>query len=525
MAAIESRLAAPSDSRGRVVSIFVGAVLLPSIALSVLSFNAVPKHAENLKINLLRQAEQVLYYVEQDLEKTARARALKAARAVDEQVLLEGRPKAIRAALATAGVKDVEFETLRLEAWSPARGAGETAEPVGSDVRALREALREFEPRPGTGAEGEDSVPLTTLDGQQLGVVRFRFSCDYVHRRLLREFFERQFVNPGQSWVVRVTEPDGELLYENAPTPDGRFEVTRLMTAPSFAGVKLELRYRDRSIEQEVRRLALAKTALIGFIDVMLLAGLYLVYANVRRELHLSRLKSDFVANVSHELKTPLALIRLFAETLELGRAPSEDKKRQYYRVIDKESQRLTQLINNILDFSRIEAGRREYRFVPTDLGLVVRDVVESYRFPIEQHGFTLDVSIPEDLPEVEVDPAAVSQALINLVQNAMKYSADEKRVGLALRRDGDRVLVSVKDRGIGIPRGEQKKIFEKFYRVENSLVHATKGSGLGLALVQHIMEAHKGSVELVSAPGEGSTFTLIFPLPPRETPDGGRQE
>jgi signal transduction histidine kinase len=231
------------------------------------------------------------------------------------------------------------------------------------------------------------------------------------------------------------------------------------------------------------------------------------------------------VANVSHELKTPLALIRLFAETLELGRAPSEDKKRQYYRVIDKESQRLTQLINNILDFSRIEAGRREYRFVPTDLGLVVRDVVESYRFPIEQHGFTLDVSIPEDLPEVEVDPAAVSQALINLVQNAMKYSADEKRVGLALRRDGDRVLVSVKDRGIGIPRGEQKKIFEKFYRVENSLVHATKGSGLGLALVQHIMEAHKGSVELVSAPGEGSTFTLIFPLPPRETPDGGRQE
>jgi signal transduction histidine kinase len=512
MTAIERRLAAPSDSRGRVVSIFVGAVLLPSIALSVLSFNAVPKHAENLKISLLRQEEQVLYSVEQDLEKAARARALRAARTVDEQLLLEGRPRAIRAALAGEGMSG-EFETLRLEAWSPARRAGEAAEPVGSDVRALREALRDFEPRPGAGAEGEDSVPLTTLDGQQLGVVRFRLSCDYVHHHLLGDFFERHFVNPYQAWVIRASEPDGEVLYENAPTPGGTFEVTRVMTAPSFAGVKLQLRNRDRSIEQEVRRLALAKTALIGFIDVMLLAGLYLVYANVRRELHLSRLKSDFVANVSHELKTPLALIRLFAETLELGRAPGEEKKRQYYRVIDKESQRLTQLINNILDFSRIEAGRREYRFVPADLGAVVRDVVESYRFPIEQHGFSFDVSIAEDLPDLEIDPAAVSQALINLVHNAMKYSADKKYVGLTVRRDAERVLVSVKDRGIGIPRAEQKKIFEKFYRVENSLVHTTKGSGLGLALVQHIMDAHGGSVELVSAPGEGSTFTLVFPL------------
>ena len=169
-------------------------------------------------------------------------------------------------------------------------------------------------------------------------------------------------MNPQGAWVIRVSEPDGTVLYENAPTTSrDNFEVQRVMGAPSFAGVRLELRYRDRSIEQEVRRLALAKTALIGFIDVMLLAGLVLVFANVRRELHLSRLKSDFVANVSHELKTPLALIRLFAETLELGRVPNADKALQYHRIINKESRRLTQLINNILDFSRIEAGRKEY--------------------------------------------------------------------------------------------------------------------------------------------------------------------
>jgi len=513
MADIESRLAAPADSRGRIVSIFVGAVLLPSVALSVLSFNSIPKHAENLKISLKRQADKILYYVEQDLETAARARALEAARAVGMEPLLEGRPKVIRAALDQAGLDEMRFDTLRLEAWSPAGGAGRRGRGEGADVRALRDALQGIELA--SGREDEDAVPLTSPGGEQLGTVRFRFSCEYVHGRLVRDFFEHQFVNPDEAWVIRVSEPGGHVLYETGPTPDDRFEVERVMSVPSFEGVKLELRYRDRSIEEEVRRLAITKTGLIGLIDVMLLAGLYLVFTNVRRELHLSRLKSDFVANVSHELKTPLALIRLFAETLELGRVPGEGKARQYYRVINKESQRLTQLINNILDFSRIEAGRKEYRFVPTDVGAVVRDVVEAYRFPIEHQGFRLDVEIADDIPEVSVDPEALSQALLNLVNNAIKYSKGDYYLGLDVRRDGERLVISVADHGVGIPRGEQKKIFEKFYRVENTLVHTTKGSGLGLALVQHIMEAHGGSVELTSAPGEGATFRLILPLEP----------
>jgi len=245
----------------------------------------------------------------------------------------------------------------------------------------------------------------------------------------------------------------------------------------------------------------------------MLLAGLGLVWANVRRELKLSRLKSDFVANVSHELKTPLALIRLFAETLELGRVPSEEKKRQYHGIINKESRRLTQLINNILDFSRIEAGRKEYRLVPSDLAAVVRDVVDAYRFPIEQQGFGLELHVQEDLPQVSLDREAVSQALINLINNALKYSRDEKRIRIEARRSGDGLVVAVADRGIGIAKSEHHKIFEKFYRAEDSLVHETKGSGLGLSLVKHIVEAHGGRVEVDSAPGRGSTFSLWLPL------------
>jgi signal transduction histidine kinase len=244
----------------------------------------------------------------------------------------------------------------------------------------------------------------------------------------------------------------------------------------------------------------------------MLAGGLFLVYGNVRREMHLSRLKSDFVANVSHELKTPLALIRLFAETLELGRVHGEEKARQYYRVINKESQRLTQLINNILDFSRIEAGRKEYRLAPTDVTRVVNDVVEAYRFQIEQQGFDLRLELPDGLPEINVDKEALGQALINLLNNAIKYSRDHRTISIGVRSHDGWVLISVADRGIGIEKAEHNKIFEKFYRASDSLVHDTKGSGLGLSLVRHIMDAHGGSVEVESAPGAGSTFTLSLP-------------
>jgi signal transduction histidine kinase len=509
MADIESRLAAPADSRGRIVSIFVGAVLLPSIALSVLSFNAVPKHAENFKLSLKRGADKVLADVEQNLETAARARALKAARAVGTDLLLEGRPRAIRAALKRAGLGDMQFDSLRLEAWSPARGEG--TERGGDDVRALRDALRGVDLR--VDREEEDAVPLTSPSGEQLGMVRFRFSDAYVHKRLVREFFEHEFVNPDDTWVIRVSEPGGEVLYETAPTPNDRFEVRRTMTAPSFEGLRLALRFRDTSIDQEVRRLAIVKTSLIGFIDLMLGAGLYLVFTNVRRELRLSRLKSDFVANVSHELKTPLALIRLFSETLELGRVPSDDKARQYYRVINKESQRLTQLINNILDFSRIEAGRKEYVFRETDMRELVRNTLDSYRYQIEQNGFAFEESIAEDVPSLRVDREAMSRSLLNLVNNALKYSQDRKYLGVNLYRDNGAVKLEVIDHGIGIPMNEQRKIFEKFYRVGDPLVHNTKGSGLGLSLVRRIAQAHGGEVYVDSTPGEGSKFTISLPV------------
>jgi signal transduction histidine kinase len=511
MSEAAERPSAPSDPKGRVISIFVGAVLLPSIALSVFSFDAVPKHAENIKITLKKQADTMLYYIDKDLEIMARTRALTAARAVGPEKLLEGHPGPIKAALLQSSIGDNVFETLRLEASSPVALLPKPLAGGADDVRILREAMKSFPPPP--GPDGEDSVPLTTGDGSPLGLLRFRYSCSYAHGTMVRDYFENEFVNPNQAFVIRVTEPEGALLYETGPTPDDKFEVTRVMAGTSFQGLKLHLRNKDRSIEREVRRWAIGKAALIGFVDLLMLGGLYLIYTNVKREVHLARLKSDFVANVSHELKTPLALIRLFAETLELGRVANSERAQQYYRVINKESQRLTQLINNILDFSRIEAGRKQYRMAPVDVGRIVEEVLEAYGYPIEQQGFELQAVIADDLPVVQGDAEALSQALLNLLNNAIKYSRDEKFVKVEAKREGDRVLLSVTDKGIGVAKADQRKIFEKFYRAEDSLVHETKGSGLGLALVSHIMDAHGGSVEVHSAPMKGSTFTLALPV------------
>jgi signal transduction histidine kinase len=233
----------------------------------------------------------------------------------------------------------------------------------------------------------------------------------------------------------------------------------------------------------------------------------------VNKEVALAKLKSDFVSNVSHELRTPLALIRLYAETLELGRISTSEKKQQYYRIIRKESERLTSLINNILDFSRIEAGRKEYEFRETDIAELVRNTLDSYRYQIEQQGFALEENIQSNLPRLEVDREAIARALVNLINNALKYSNDDKFLGVKLYRENGVVKLEVADHGIGIGRNDQAKIFEKFYRAGDPLVHNTKGSGLGLSLVRHISEAHGGDISVESTPGKGSKFILSLPV------------
>ncbi|HYV74658.1 MAG TPA: HAMP domain-containing sensor histidine kinase [Candidatus Binatia bacterium] len=280
-----------------------------------------------------------------------------------------------------------------------------------------------------------------------------------------------------------------------------------------FPGLILGIKLRGTTIESISNKFLRTSYMILGALSLLLAAGVWLTYRNVSRELALAKLKSDFVSNVSHELRTPLALIRLYAETLELGRLPNPMKQHEYHEIIRKESERLTGLINNILDFSRIEAGKKEYTFRQTDVADLVRSTLESYRFEIEQNGFHFEEKIENNLPPLQVDREAIARSLLNLVNNAVKYSDSDRYLGVSLYRHNGSVNLEVVDHGIGIPANEQPKIFDKFYRVCDPLVHNTKGSGLGLSLVRHIVQAHGGEVVVESAPGKGSKFTITLPV------------
>jgi signal transduction histidine kinase len=296
---------------------------------------------------------------------------------------------------------------------------------------------------------------------------------------------------------------------------EGKPEVSRKLD-DVFPGLALGIKYQGTSGKELGQAWVHRSFLILGILSLMIIGGLVLTRHIVSKEMALARLKSDFVSNVSHELRTPLALIRLYAETLELGRITTQDKKQQYYRIIRKESERLSALINNILDFSRIEAGHREYEFRETDIAELVRNTLDSYRYQIEQQGFEFEESIDSNLPAVPVDREAIARALVNLVNNALKYSSEEKFLGVKLYRDNGVVKLEVADHGIGIARRDQSKIFEKFYRAGDPLVHNTKGSGLGLSLVRHITQAHGGDIAVESTPGKGSTFIISLPVEAR---------
>jgi signal transduction histidine kinase len=365
------------------------------------------------------------------------------------------------------------------------------------------------------------TLPGDSQDRMVLGGATFE--PDYVKRtffpQMLEEFVARKSVDEGGNRIAMMVYPvDNEGGHIDKPLAatsawkEGKPEVTRKLETV-FRGLALGIKFENTSVEALGRAFVQRSFLILGVLSLLLVAGLVLTYRSVFKEMELARLKSDFVSNVSHELRTPLALIRLYAETLELGRIKTQEKAEEYYRIVREESERLSALINNILDFSRIEAGRKEYEFRNTDIAELVGSTLDAYRYQIEQQGFALEQSIDQGIPPVCVDREAIARSLVNLINNALKYSADDKFLGVKLYRADTGLKIEVVDHGIGIARNEQSKIFEKFYRAGDPLVHNTKGSGLGLSLVRHIAHAHGGEVEVESAPGKGSKFTLSLPM------------
>lgn len=280
-------------------------------------------------------------------------------------------------------------------------------------------------------------------------------------------------------------------------------------------------------LDRAARTFRLTLTLVITTLLIAVVIGSWLIVTDLRRQLTLARQKTDFVSNVSHELKTPLTSIRMFAELLAEGRVSDLSKQVSYLHIITAEAARLTRLINNVLDFSRLERGEKKYNFQPCDLVEVVRDTAETLRPHLEQNGFSFACDLPTGPCTVTCDRDALAQVLVNLLSNAEKYSGERKEVRIELRRRSEPLPfmeVSVLDRGLGVPRGSEAKVFEQFYRAHDALNSGIQGSGLGLTLARQIARAHGGDVAYEPREGGGSCFSLRLPLGGNSTAaDGSR--
>jgi len=266
-------------------------------------------------------------------------------------------------------------------------------------------------------------------------------------------------------------------------------------------------------LETDVKVQMIIYGLLVIIILTLMLFGVIVLLRDINRETDSMLLKTEFVHNVSHELKTPLSLIRLYGETLLRKNNLSEEDRNDGLMIITKESERLSYMINNILDFSKIEMGRKEFDLKPWNLAEVVMNTMNSYRYHLEKNGFQVSAEIDQNIPKVMFDKNAVEGILINLFSNVIKFSKDTKEMVLKLTKIPERISLEVADKGIGIPAAELPNIFNRFYRVKSTADFDARGSGLGLTLVKHIIDAHGWQVEVKSTPGQGSIFTISIPL------------
>jgi two-component system phosphate regulon sensor histidine kinase PhoR len=317
---------------------------------------------------------------------------------------------------------------------------------------------------------------------------------------------------------VNVVDEEGRIIY-GPPLRSGEFTVGvrfpttlynwRLQVSPSSS--------EELAVSVQNRRLV--EIAMVGLSCLVIVAGVFAILVAAERARRISALKSEFVANVSHELKTPLALVRMFAEMLQSGRVASDDKRKEYLEIIVRESERLSGLIENVLDFARVERGRDAYELSEGDVGEAVSRAVNVYRYRAERENVKIEVKVEEGLPRALIDERAIQLAVINLLDNALKYAPDGELVTVSAGRRGERIAVKVQDRGPGIAAEDRTRIFERFVRGEGASQRGEKkgrspvrGSGIGLALVKHIAESHGGKAWVESELGKGSTFVFTIP-------------
>jgi signal transduction histidine kinase len=309
-----------------------------------------------------------------------------------------------------------------------------------------------------------------------------------------------------------ITDTQGRTIFGLLPEPSAR----SALRAAAVTGLPWTIHVASVDLTEVVAGFAARRRLLLGsllVLAVLLMTSSYFIVRAMTRELAVARLQSDFVASVSHEFRSPLTSMRQLSSMLVQGRLASEEQRQRSYELLAGESERLERLVEGLLDFGLIEAGETRYRLESVEAGDLVRDIVAAFQRTVSAKGYRVELALPADLLRIQADRDALGRALWNLLDNAVKYSLDNRTVRVEMEVQGDRLAIGVRDQGMGIPATEQKSIFQKFVRGENSRQAGIKGAGLGLAMVQHIVAAHGGEIRLESVPGKGSRFTIVIPL------------
>ena len=336
-------------------------------------------------------------------------------------------------------------------------------------------------------------------------------NADYLRDSVLYQVL-RSNVNSGKTaWIVKGRDEKAILKSENSPS--GSITV-RTNFEGGFPPWFVELYQNDPDLFETF---LFSRRGIYFYMFILLagilLFGLILTNRTIAHELELSKMKSDFVSTISHEFKSPLSSIRQLAEMLQSGRVPSENRRQEYYDVLVEQSERLTLLIDNILDFAKIEEGRKKFDFQTLDIGSLLQKILSVIQDQVRHKDFIIQLKIEKPLPVIQADKESITQAITNLIDNAVKYSGEARNIIVRAFTEENYLIITVKDFGIGIKKEEVDKIFERFYRGGDELTRTVKGSGLGLTLVKQIVEAHHGKVYVKSNPGKGSTFSIRLPL------------
>ncbi len=332
---------------------------------------------------------------------------------------------------------------------------------------------------------------------------------------ILGTLFPAAIEDVGSDRIINVANAQGERIFGEDLEETGDFNVAlrfpttlykwKLQLAPVSAAL-----YSEKAQSAEITKRALVPGAFgIIVLGIVILATVWV------RERRLNKLKSEFISNTSHELKTPLALIRMFSELLAMKQVKEPEKIAHYHEIILKETERLTALIDNVLDFSRIERGKNEYHFELLNPRDTISAAIDIYRHRVEAIGATLTFNCSDDIPTIRADQDALILVLLNLIDNAIKYATGTDVIGVEMFTRGKYLFLDVYDRGKGIPATHLKRIFERFYRYRDAddASSRQRGSGIGLSLVKHIARAHGGYATVTSAPGVETRFSIRFPI------------